>query len=272
MTTSTSPGTRAGPARDALAAAERGDRDEHRAGGGRVAADDRHTRLGDPLVELDHVGRLRARRQRERDEQRLRRGARGGEVAQVDRGGPKAELAPGDPVEAEVDALDERVLRDDEVRRRAAPRRARRRRSARAARAPRGARAHRSPRASSTALLTSGSAAARIVGDAGGAGADAGGRVRRVDAADRDHGHAHGGADRARAPRARSAARRRPSTASPRPARRRGSRRPPRGPRRASSPSGRAGARPPAPARPRDRPGRGARRRRRARAPRRRRR
>ena len=41
-------------------------------------------------------------------------GARRGEVAEVDRGGAKAEIAPGDPVEPEVDALDERVLRDDE--------------------------------------------------------------------------------------------------------------------------------------------------------------
>ena len=39
----------------------------------------------------------------------------GGEVADVRRGGPKAEIAPRDEVEAEVHALDERVLRDDET-------------------------------------------------------------------------------------------------------------------------------------------------------------
>ena len=40
-------------------------------------------------------------------------GAGGGEVAEVDRCGPEAEIAPGDPVEPEVHALDERVLGDD---------------------------------------------------------------------------------------------------------------------------------------------------------------
>ena len=65
-------------------------------------------------VELEHVIELRLGRQAERDEERDRIGSRGGEIADVDRGGARAELAPAQEVEAEVDALDERVLRHDE--------------------------------------------------------------------------------------------------------------------------------------------------------------
>ena len=117
VTTSTSPGS--APARPGTrslrpsAVTEMSDR----AGRGRVAADDRHARLGDPLVERDHGRRLACSpAAARRDEQRLRNGARRGEVAQVDGGGAKPELAPADPVEAKVHALDERVLRDDEIR------------------------------------------------------------------------------------------------------------------------------------------------------------
>ena len=107
-------GPRARPARHALAAAEGGDGEKHGFRCGRVAADDGHAGLGDPLVEGDHVRELGRRGHRERHEQRLRLGARRGEVAQVHRGGAKAELAPVEPVEPEVHVLDERVLRDDE--------------------------------------------------------------------------------------------------------------------------------------------------------------
>ena len=79
----------------------------------RVAADDRNARLGDPLVELDDVGEARVAAGAERDDQAVGRRAGRGEVAEVDGGRPEAELAPRDPVEAEVDALDERVLRHD---------------------------------------------------------------------------------------------------------------------------------------------------------------
>ena len=93
---------------------------------GRVAADDRA-----------RPPRRSPRRARARRRARVSAGAPsvtisasgsapdGGEVAEVDGGGPEAEVAPRDPVEPEVDALDERVLRDDERRRRAAPRRSR---------------------------------------------------------------------------------------------------------------------------------------------------
>ena len=74
-----------------------------------------HARLGEPLVELEHVVELASRPAAASvTTSALRLGARGREVAQVDRGGAVAEVAPGDPVEPEVDALDERVLRDDE--------------------------------------------------------------------------------------------------------------------------------------------------------------
>ena len=74
----------------------------------------RHARLRQALVELDDLPHLDLPRQRERHEQRLRPGGRRGEVADVDRGGAEPELAPAEPVEPEVDALDERVLGDDE--------------------------------------------------------------------------------------------------------------------------------------------------------------
>ncbi len=99
-------------------------------------------------------------------------------------------------------------------------------------------------------------------GDPGGAGDDAGGGVRGVDAADRDHRRRDRGADRPAARRGRAAARRRPSTASPTPGPRRGSRRRRPAPARRRRPSGRAAGRPRAPPR-RPRPaGRDARRRR----------
>src|SRR3954469_1288273 len=106
------PGARA--ARHALRAAERGDREHEPLGAGRVAADDGHPRLGDPLVELEHVVDVSPLRRGERDAQRLGPGARRGEVRDVDRGGAEAEVPRGDPVEAEVHALNERVLRGDE--------------------------------------------------------------------------------------------------------------------------------------------------------------
>ena len=46
--------------------------------------------------------------------ERERLGAARGEIAEVDGGGAKAEVAPRAEVEAEVHALDERVLRHDE--------------------------------------------------------------------------------------------------------------------------------------------------------------
>src|SRR5439155_24533353 len=72
--------------------------------------------LGDPLVERDDVFDGGLTRRRERDEQPFRLGARGSEVAEVDRRGAVAEVTPLDPVEQEVDTLDERILGDDEVR------------------------------------------------------------------------------------------------------------------------------------------------------------
>ena len=100
--------------RHALAAAGRGDRDRDGGGGGCVAADDRDAGLRDPPVELEHVIDLRVGRQRQRDEQRLRLGARRREIAEVDGGGAEAELAPTDPVEPEVDVLDQGVLGEHE--------------------------------------------------------------------------------------------------------------------------------------------------------------
>ena len=56
----------------------------------------------------------RLARQPERDDQRERLRTAGGEIAEIDRRGAKPEVAPREQVEAEVHALDERVLRHDE--------------------------------------------------------------------------------------------------------------------------------------------------------------
>ena len=62
---------------------------------------------------LDDIFDLHVARSGERDEEALGVCSRGGEVAEVDRRRAPAEVAPRDPVEPKVDALDERVLRDD---------------------------------------------------------------------------------------------------------------------------------------------------------------
>ena len=113
MTTSTVAGARASASGDALGAADRGDAEDEQIRARRVAADDRHARLGDSLVEVEDVVEARVAARAERDDQAVGLRARRGEIAEVDGGGPKAEVAPRDPVEAEVDALDERVLRHD---------------------------------------------------------------------------------------------------------------------------------------------------------------
>ena len=57
---------------------------------------------------------MRLARQSERDDQRERIRAARGEIAEVDRSGAKAEVAPREEIEPKVHALDERVLRHDE--------------------------------------------------------------------------------------------------------------------------------------------------------------
>ena len=169
--------------------------------------------------------------------------ARGREIAEARRGGAPAELAPADPVEAEMHVLDERVLGHDQPAGRAARRRSRRRRSARAARARPAGRAHRASIASSTTPLSVGSVAARIQPHR---------QRRRGCILPRWRRRCRRWRPPGRRPRRRSRAEpasadrrdpRPPSRASPRPARRRGSRRRPRAPPRASPPTGRAAAR-----------------------------
>ncbi len=103
---------RAGSPRHALSAPERGNGDDDRVCLRRVAAAHRDAGLRDPLVQRDRA--VEARR-RERDDERERLGARGGEVTDVHGRGAEAELVPVEEVEAEVDAFDERVLRHDET-------------------------------------------------------------------------------------------------------------------------------------------------------------
>ena len=79
----------------------------------RVPAADRHACLGETGVELEHVVKLGLRGDPETDEQRLGACTGSGEVAEVDGGCAEAELAPGEPVEPEVNAFDERVLGED---------------------------------------------------------------------------------------------------------------------------------------------------------------
>ena len=145
-------GPRASAARNAFRAPERG----HAESTISEPASCRRRRPARPARRCPRRARARRRARSpcgsaEGDDQRLRLGAGRGEVAQVDGGGAEAEVAPGEPVEPEVDALDERVLRDDEpvaelggVVLDPAGR-------GRAARARRAGRAHRAARASSTA-------------------------------------------------------------------------------------------------------------------------
>ncbi len=100
---------------NALRAPERGHAQHHVLGSARIAADDRHTGLVQPLVERKHVVELGLARQPDCDDERLRLGARGGEIAEVDGRSAKAELLPAQPVEPEVDPLDERILGDDQA-------------------------------------------------------------------------------------------------------------------------------------------------------------
>ena len=143
VTTSTSPGTApARPGTRSLVPKAVTDEEPGRSAGG-VSPGDRHARLVQTLVELDHLLDLGIRGRAEADEQPSGSAPIAAEVAQVDRSGLVAEVAPGRPVEAEVDPLDEHVLGRP---RRPPPRMAP---SAswpapgRAARAPAGARAHR---------------------------------------------------------------------------------------------------------------------------------
>src|ERR671936_2170663 len=108
-------GARAAAAWDTFRAAEGGDGQRHALRSGRIAADDGHLRLRDPLVELEHVLDGRQRRHCEADDEGGGRGSGRREVAEVDRGRAPAKIAPGDPAEPEVDVLDERVLRHDEA-------------------------------------------------------------------------------------------------------------------------------------------------------------
>src|SRR5581483_10818389 len=98
-----------------VGATEGGHRDEHVVCARGVAAANRHAGLVQSLVERDDVLEVGVAGQPQADEERDRLRARRGEVADVRGGGAKAEVAPRDEVEAEMHALDERVLRDDEA-------------------------------------------------------------------------------------------------------------------------------------------------------------
>ena len=223
VTTSRSPGT--APARPGTRSLRPsgGHRNDDRRRGGRVATDHGDPGLGDPLVEGEHVREHRVRREGERDEQPERRRAGSGEVAQVDRGRPPAEVGARTAGRGES-ALPRRVRPGSARARRPAPRRARRRRSGRAARARPGGRAHRAAESLVNSLPDSRIGGGADRRHAGCARRDAIAGVRRVDPADRDDRHGDGTADRAQPVQADRRIARRASTASPTPAPRRGSR------------------------------------------------
>src|SRR5205807_1074033 len=81
-------GLRAASPGHALGAAEGGDRERHLLGPRGVAADHRHVGLGHALVEREHVLDDRVGGEREAHDEPFGHGAGGGEVAEVDRGGP----------------------------------------------------------------------------------------------------------------------------------------------------------------------------------------
>ena len=103
-----------GAARDALRAAQRGHREDHAVRARRIAAANRHATFVQAEVELEHIGELGLGGQPKRDEQGERIGTGGGEIADVDGGRACAQLEPAQEVEAEVNSLDQRILRHDE--------------------------------------------------------------------------------------------------------------------------------------------------------------
>src|SRR5918999_5679344 len=92
---------RSAPAGDPLRAPQCGHAEVDTFGGRRVAAQHRDAGLAQPLVELENVGKLRVFRQTEADDKTIRFGPGGRQVADVDGGSAIAEVAPGNPVEAE---------------------------------------------------------------------------------------------------------------------------------------------------------------------------
>ena len=115
MTTRLSPGLAPAAAGHAVRAPKRRHAEQYALGASRVSPRDRNSRLVQALVQGQDVVELRLRGECERDDERLRLGSRRGEVAEVDGRRPVAQLAPAEEVETEVDVLDERVLRDDEL-------------------------------------------------------------------------------------------------------------------------------------------------------------
>src|SRR5512133_3863432 len=98
--------SRAGAAGHPLRATERGHRKEEPLRAGRVAAQDRHTRLVEALVELDDVVERGPRWRAEADDQALGLCARGGQVAEVDGRRAVAEVAVARPLQADVHLVD----------------------------------------------------------------------------------------------------------------------------------------------------------------------
>ena len=70
--------------------------------------------FGDPLVELEQVVDNGVRRSPEGNDETRGLGTRRCEIAEIHGCGSKPEIAKGDPVQPEVHALDECVLRDHE--------------------------------------------------------------------------------------------------------------------------------------------------------------
>jgi hypothetical protein len=92
-----------------------GHRQDDAVAGRRVPAEHRHAGLGDPLVELDDVGQLGGAGKAQADDERLRLRSERSQVAEVYGRRLVSQVVPGRPFQPEVDALEERVLADDEV-------------------------------------------------------------------------------------------------------------------------------------------------------------
>ena len=107
--------TRSGAAGHAVRATEGRDAQHHGAGARRVAAAHRHSGFRHARIERYDVLDPCVARERERDDEGERFRTRRCEIADVRCRSPEAELGPRDEVEAEVHALDERVLRHDEA-------------------------------------------------------------------------------------------------------------------------------------------------------------
>lgn len=108
------PDLRAPTPRDPFGSTDCRDRDRQDGAGVRVATDDGDTRLVQSLIHGNHVLNEKLGRHDEADEHSLGLGTHRSKIAEINRGRFVAKVVPRGPLRPEVNAVDQRVLRDDD--------------------------------------------------------------------------------------------------------------------------------------------------------------